>query len=142
MTSHELMQEMQAFKVAEKNANDALKRAMGMAKGENLALKATVVAEEKHQEVPMTMSCPEEMKHEWSEHMAFAARTFWRDPSKAKEQNYQRNSTSSFKGTGVRSRSCYNCQNKFHFVADCPYEPREENGIGRASCRERVSSPV
>ena len=89
MTSHELMQELQSFKVAEKNASDTLKRAIGMAKGENLALKATVVAEEKLQEIPIAMICPGEMKQEFSDHMAFAARTFWKNPSKAKEQNYQ-----------------------------------------------------
>ena len=60
--------------------------------------------------------------------MAFAARTYWKDPSKAKEQNYQRSSSSSFKGTGIRSRSCYKCQEKFHFAAECPYEPRENHG--------------
>ena len=127
MTSHELMQELQSFKVAEKNANDALKRAMGIAKGENLALKATVVAEVKSQEIPPHINCPEEMKHEWSEHMAFAARTFWRDPAKAKEQNYQRNNSSNFKSTGG-ARTCYNCGERFHFVAECPYEPREDHG--------------
>ena len=76
-----------------------MNRAIGMAKGENLAFKAIVVDEVKSQEIPMTMSCPEDMKHEFSDHMAFAARTFWKDPSKAKEQNYQRNSSHSFKGT-------------------------------------------
>ena len=91
-----------------------------MAKGKDLALVASTGEEEKVQDIPM--------KHEFSDHMAFAARTFWKNPSKAKEQNYQRNSTSSFKGTGVRSRSCYNCQDKFHFVAECPYEPREDHG--------------
>ena len=127
MTSHELMQEMQAFKVDEKNAKDALNRAIGMAKGENLVLKMNVVEEVQCQDVPISMSCPEELKHDFRDHMAFAARTFWKDPSKAKEQNYQRRSSSSFKGTGVRSRSCY-CQNKFHFVAECPYKPREDHG--------------
>ena len=43
MTSHDLMQEMQAFKVADKNAKDALNHVIGMAKGENLALKASVI---------------------------------------------------------------------------------------------------
>ena len=77
MTSHELMQELQSFKVAEKNANDALKRAMGMTKGENLALKASVVEEETMcSEIPTSMSCPEDMKHEFSDHMSFATRTF------------------------------------------------------------------
>ena len=58
MSSHELMQELQSFKVAEKNANDALKRAMGMAKGESLALKASVVEEDEGcSEISMSLSC-------------------------------------------------------------------------------------
>ena len=56
MNTHELVQEMQAFKVDEQNAKDALNRAIGMAKGENLALKASVVEEVMSQEIPMTMS--------------------------------------------------------------------------------------
>ena len=43
MTSNEVMQEMSAFKVAAKNAQDARARAMGMHKGPSLALKANVV---------------------------------------------------------------------------------------------------
>ena len=45
MTSNEVMQEMAAFKVATKNAEDARARAIGMHKGGNLALKAKVVEE-------------------------------------------------------------------------------------------------
>src|SRR3954470_8509837 len=64
MTSNELMQELQAFKVAERNANDALKRSIGMAKGQNLALKASVVEEEVTcLDIPMNNNCLEEVKH-------------------------------------------------------------------------------
>ena len=99
-----------------------------MAPGENLALVASTGEEETAQAIPMITDCHEEVKHDFNDHMAFAARTFWKNPSKAKEQNYQRNSTSSFKGIGLRPRTCYNCQDKLHFVAECPYEPREEHG--------------
>ena len=62
----------------------------GKKAGENLALVASTGEEEKVQDIPMITDCPEDMKHEFSDHMAFVARTFWKNPSKAKEQNYQR----------------------------------------------------
>ena len=46
MTSNEVRQEMAAFKVAAKNAEDARARAIGMHKGGNLALKAKAVENE------------------------------------------------------------------------------------------------
>ncbi|KAM0906965.1 hypothetical protein ACQ4PT_016441 [Festuca glaucescens] len=83
---------MQAFKVAERNAQDSMNRAIGMAKGANLALKADVV-EEIHPKQKKTTS----------------------------------------KGTtqvvsSPRSRSCFNCDDKFHFIAECPFDNRETHG--------------
>ena len=49
MSSNEVMQEMAAFKVAIKNAEDARARAIGMHKGTSLALKAKVVEHEEGQ---------------------------------------------------------------------------------------------
>jgi hypothetical protein len=46
MTSNQVMQEMQAYKVAAQNAEDARARAMGMQRSSNLALKASVVERE------------------------------------------------------------------------------------------------
>jgi hypothetical protein len=43
MTSNKIMQDMQAFKVATKNVEDARPCAIGMQKGGNLAWKAKVV---------------------------------------------------------------------------------------------------
>ena len=43
MTSNEVMQEMQSYKVAAKNSIDSRNRAIGMHKGANLALKAVVI---------------------------------------------------------------------------------------------------
>jgi hypothetical protein len=90
MTSNQVMQEMQAFKVAAQNAEDASARATGNKKGANLALKAKVI----EKEVPHQASvdarlkmCPEDMRHEFNEHMAFYGRTFWVDANKAKEEN-------------------------------------------------------
>ncbi|KAK1607827.1 hypothetical protein QYE76_031500 [Lolium multiflorum] len=57
--------------------------------------------------------------------MAFHAKSFWVDPSKAKEDNIKRNHKSGFTSFGPKTRSCYNCDDKRHFIAECPYENRE-----------------
>ncbi|KAK1683684.1 hypothetical protein QYE76_044532 [Lolium multiflorum] len=57
--------------------------------------------------------------------MAFHAKSFWVDPSKAKEDNIKRNNKSGFTSFGPKTRSCYNCDDKRHFIAECPYENRE-----------------
>ncbi|KAK1648559.1 hypothetical protein QYE76_066364 [Lolium multiflorum] len=74
------------------------------------------------------MSYPEDLEYHYNDHMAFHAQTFWVDPSKAKENNIKRNNSSGFKSLGPRSRSCYNCGDKRHFIAECPYEHRETHG--------------
>jgi hypothetical protein len=134
MTSNQVMQEMQAYKVAAQNAEDARARAIGMQKSANLALKANVIKKE----VPLQASvearleiCPKDIRHEYNEHMTFYGRTFWVDPTKAKEENQRRSRSSGFQrndNNGKRVRTCYNCNDRFHFVAECPYETREDHG--------------
>ena len=55
MSSNEVMQEVQASKVATKNAQDSRARAMGMKAGPSLALKAKVVCLDENDEVEV---CP------------------------------------------------------------------------------------
>ncbi|KAM0887545.1 hypothetical protein ACQ4PT_028956 [Festuca glaucescens] len=131
LTSYQLVHEMQALKVAEQNSQDSRNRAMGMARDTNLALNASVVEEVDNQESYRTswsMNYPKDLEYHYNEHMAFHARGFWVDPSKAKEDNIKRNNSSGFKSSGPRSRSCFNCGDKFHFIAECPYENRETRG--------------
>jgi hypothetical protein len=40
------------------------------------------------------MSYPEDLEYHYHDHMAFNARTFWVDQSKAKEENMKRNKAS------------------------------------------------
>jgi hypothetical protein len=74
MTSNQVMQEMQAFKVATQNAEYARARAIGMQKSANLALKENVIEKKvPHQtsvEARLKM-CPEDISHEYNEHMVF-----------------------------------------------------------------------
>ncbi|KAK1605263.1 hypothetical protein QYE76_028936 [Lolium multiflorum] len=120
--------EMQALKVLEQNSHDSLNRAIGMSKGNNLALVVNPLDEVHPQEqyrASWSMSYPEDLECHYHDHMAFHAKSFWVDPSKAKEDNIKRNHKSGFTSFGPKTRSCYNCDDKRHFIADCPYENRE-----------------
>jgi hypothetical protein len=146
MTSNQEMQEMQAYKVAAQNTEDARARAVGMQRSSNLALKASVV----EREVPLQASievrlemCPKDMRHEYHEHMDFYGKTFWVDPNKAKEDNQRRSKSSGFQrndNNGQRMRTCYHCNDRFHFVTECPYEKREDHG-GKLILKSKTKSP-
>ncbi|KAK1615691.1 hypothetical protein QYE76_021208 [Lolium multiflorum] len=131
LTSQQAVHELQALKVLEQNSHDSCNRAIGMSRGDNLALTVNSVEEVNPQEPYRTswsMSYPEDLELHYNDHMAFHAKTFWVDPSKAKENNIKRNNSSGFTSSGPRSRSCYNCGDKHHFIAQCPYDHRETHG--------------
>ena len=79
---------------------------------------------------------PEDVKYAYSTHMAFYAKDFWRDPQKAKAMLDQRQNASGRRTSGPKLRVCYNWYDKFHFVADCPYERREDNN-GRLVLKDK-----
>jgi hypothetical protein len=115
MTAQDILQEIVVIKISEKNADDALARARGV-HDPNLALKAKVSYHEEASLVDkeeMISGSPKDMKYSHAEHMALAQRAFmkkWKSssPSKPKARS--------------RVRTCYNCGNQHHFIADCPYE--------------------
>jgi hypothetical protein len=130
MTAHDILQEIVARKIAEKNADDALARARGV-RAPNLALKAKVSyheegsLEEVDEEEVMGGS-PKDMRYAHAKHMALAQRAFMK--------KWKSSSPSKPKATS-RVRTCYNCGNQKHFIADCPYERVEDNN-GRLVCKE------
>ncbi|KAK1616241.1 hypothetical protein QYE76_021758 [Lolium multiflorum] len=131
LTSQQAVHEMQALKVLEQNSHDSRNRAIGMSKGNNLALKVNSIEEVIPQEqyrASWSMTYPEDLEFHYNDHMAFHAKSFWVDPSKAKEDNIKRNNKSGFTSLGPKTRSCYNCDDKRHFIAECPYENRETHG--------------
>ncbi|KAK1650755.1 hypothetical protein QYE76_068560 [Lolium multiflorum] len=131
LTSQKDVHELQALKVLEQNSHDSRNCAIGMSKGNNLALTVNSVEEVNPQEqyrAYWSMSYPEDLEFHYNDHMAFHAKSFWVDPSKAKEDNIKRNNKSGFTSLGPRTRSCYNCDDKRHFIAECPYENRETHG--------------
>ena len=68
--------------------------------------------------------------------MALASRQFW--SKKNSRPNFNKNNSS---GAKVKQRvsTCYNCGNVSHFVAECPYEKREDNG-GKLIRKDKAKS--
>src|SRR4051812_16156846 len=62
-------------------------------------------------------------------------RVFW-----GNKKNFKSN-TSSFKPKGQRIRTCFNCGNVSHFVADCPFEKREDHG-DKLIRKDKSKSPL
>jgi hypothetical protein len=127
MMTHDILQEIIARKIAEKNADDALARACGV-HAPNLALKAKVSYQEAslEEEEEIVEGSPKDMKYAHVEHMALAQRAFmkkWKSSSPSKPK------------TTSRVRTCYNCGNQKHFIMDCPYK-RVEDHNGRLVCKE------
>jgi hypothetical protein len=69
--------------------------------------------------------------------MALASRQFWGN-KKNSRPNFNKNNSSGGKGK-QRVRTCYNCGNVSHFVVDCPYEKREDNG-GKLIRKDKAKS--
>ena len=76
------------------------------------------------------------MKYAYHEHMALASRQFW--SKKNSRPNFYKNNSSGTKGK-QRVRTCYSCGNVSHFVVECPYEKREDNG-GKLIRKDKAKS--
>ena len=78
----------------------------------------------------------EDTKYAYHEHMALALRQFW--SKKNSRPNFNKNNSSGAK-VKQRVRTCYSCGNVSHFVAECPYEKREDNG-GKLIRKDKAKS--
>jgi hypothetical protein len=134
LSSSAVLDEFVAMRILDKTADNAVLRAQ-RSKNPNLALKAKGVAEEEDEEEEE--SSPEDTKYAYHEHMALASRQFWGN-KKNSRPNFNKNKSSGGKGK-QRVRTCYNCGNVSHFVVDCPYEKREDNG-GKLIRKDKAKS--
>ena len=101
-----------------------------MKQGSSLALKSKVVCLDDSVEIEACPSniLPDGLEQAYHDHVALGTRTFWRDPAKAKAQVDLRNNPSRKKEFAIRTKTCYNCHDKHHFIKECPYENREQHG--------------
>ena len=122
------------MRILDKTANNAVLHPQ-RAKKRNLALKSKASVEEEYEE-EYEESNPEDTEYDYHVHMALASRQFW--SKKNSRPKFNKNNSSGAKGK-ERVRTCYNCGNVSHFVVDCPYEKREDNG-GKLIRKDKAKS--
>ncbi|KAK1606922.1 hypothetical protein QYE76_030595 [Lolium multiflorum] len=141
MTSDEVLSEVIALDISKKNAEDLVARAHNTRKP-NLALKMKEHEASESDEDPIEWG-PDDLKTNYHEHMALAAKSFWAgNKTRSTRPRRSRDSPRNFSKSpreGQRGRTCYNCSEKSHFVADCIYERREDNG-GRLVRKDKFKS--
>jgi hypothetical protein len=73
---------------------------------------------------------PDDLKANYHEHMALAAKSFWSGNKTrgSRLRRYSPHDSSRYSSTSPRGKACYNCGDTSHFVADCIFERREDNG--------------
>ncbi|KAK1558137.1 hypothetical protein QYE76_017536 [Lolium multiflorum] len=130
MTSDEVLSEVIALDISKKNAEDLVARAHNSRKP-NLALKMKVHEASESDEDPVEWGS-DDLKVNYHEHMALAAKKFW-DGNMSRNTRPRRSRDSPRRLSkspreGTKGRTCYNCGDKNHFVADCMFERREDHG--------------
>ena len=103
-----------------------------------MALKTSVID---HDEYAIEgLDCPEDIKRIHGQYLALYARKFWKDPAKAKAELDRKSGAYGRKENGPKLRTCFNCGDRLHFVAECPYQSREDNG-GRLIFKDKSKAP-
>ncbi|KAK1684362.1 hypothetical protein QYE76_045210 [Lolium multiflorum] len=132
MTSDEVLREVIALDISKKNAEDLVARALNTRKP-NFALKMKEYGASESDEDPIEWG-PDDLKVNYNEHMALTAKSFWsgNKTRSSRPRRYSSHDSTKFSFKSPREEqkgsSCYNCGNKSHFVVDCIYEKREDNG--------------
>ena len=134
------------FKLARKLANDSRNCALGMSQGSSKALKAKVASceddedsDSSHDE-DLPKLKPEEYDVVRGEYMALSHQIFMKNPTRAKACLQERSSSKFAKGGTQKLRSCFNCSSNLHFIAECPYDPRDKND-GRLVRKDKPKYP-
>jgi hypothetical protein len=82
---------------------------------------------------------PEDVKNALNEHLALTTNAFWdANKHKFKGSKFKSSPRGDQKGGDSKIRHCYNCGGIKHFIAECPYENKEDYG-GRFIPKRRSS---
>ncbi|KAK1645338.1 hypothetical protein QYE76_063143 [Lolium multiflorum] len=143
MTSVEVLREVIALNISKKNAEDLVAHAHNTFKP-NLALKMKEHEASGSDEDPIEWG-PYDLKANYHEHMALAAKSFWsgNKTRSSRLRRYSPHDSSRYSSKSPREekrgRACYNCSDTSHFVADCIFERPEDNG-GRLVRKDKFKS--
>jgi hypothetical protein len=132
MTSNEVLCEFTTLTILKKNAEETRARVLVVQGVHNLALKAKVVykqedGEEEEEVCEREYWSPEDAKYALNEHLALTTNAFW-DANKHKFKG-SKFKPSPRKSSDSKVRHCYNCGGIKHFIAECPYENKEDHGV-------------
>jgi hypothetical protein len=115
-----------------KSSEHTIARVNG-AKRVYLALKAKAHEEEGDSDDSGRVHVPDtkEMFESWNECLALAANQWWKkkgDFTSSSSRYKGKVASRDSNGNEKKARTCFNCGNASHFVNECPYENRAENG--------------
>ena len=135
LTSIEVLDEFIAMNIMNKTADNVVARVRSKKSTPTLALKAKAIPEEEEEEEEECF--PKDTKYAYHEHIALASRQFL-DNKRNSRPNFNKNNSSGVKFK-KRVRTCYNYGNVSHFLVECPYEKREDNG-GKLIRKDKAKS--
>jgi hypothetical protein len=129
MTSNEVLCKFTALTILKKNAEETRARVLAKQGVHNLALKAKVVYKQEEGEDGVCEGeylSPEDAKYALNEHLALTTNAFW-DANKHKFKG-SKFKPSPRKGGDSKVTHRYNCGGIKNFIAECPYENKEDHG--------------
>lgn len=123
MTANDILSEITSMNMDDTNADDVLARyhALKGDKRPSVALKASTHVDEEEGGGDWESFSNEDIRYAVNNHICLAMKGFWKDgrPPKDDAKRLKNN---------ARVRNCYNCGKRGHFIADCIYQNREDNG--------------
>jgi hypothetical protein len=128
MTSNEVLCKFIALTILKNNAEETRARVLVGQGAHNLALKAKVVRKQEEEVCEGEYWSLEDAKYALNEHLALTTNAFWdANKHKFKWSKFKSSPRGDRKGSDSKVRHCYNCGGIKHFIAECPYENKEDH---------------
>jgi hypothetical protein len=125
LDSNTILSEFVSIGMVVKSSIHAHARQRGLAgHSPNVALKSKATTSESEYEQEDDEDDVQETKDDFCEHIALVTRTYWSNRSR---EGRSSNKKKFGKLRGERPKTCYNCSILNHYIAQCPWENREDH---------------